>query len=298
MTKYIFYKKRSLFKTRVLDICCFIFVAFVISIASLYFTNKDFATELRQVTQPQPNIFYIGIDVSQTMRPDIIDDLKDALILRLKNFIGEKKVSYHISIFGVPGCGKEAIADIVSTQSPEDHVSFSQGVEKRIREISIARRTKGDEDRTPLTTPLFCFLEKILTERIGGRVIIFSDVVNDDVGCKNQYSFPLKAITEFGINKEGQIIFLFSTPYLRGRYDTPELHERLLKKQKDFIFGMQRLRDKGKVRVFFYHIPDDPQKRINFLRSQLQNSIPATMFEIIWERVSKMIDTVIGAVRG
>ena len=72
----------------------------------------------------------------------------------------------------------------------------------------------------------------------------------------------------------------------------------MLKKQKDFIFGMQRLRDKGKVRVFFYHIPDDPQKRINFLRSQLQNSIPATMFEIIWERVSKMIDTVIGAVRG
>lgn len=298
MAKYIFYKKRLLFKKRVFDVCCFLFIAFIVSIASLYFTNKDFAIELRQVTQPKPNIFFIGIDVSQTLRPDILADFKDALIWRLQNFIGEKKVSYHIYIFGLPGCEKDAIADMVSTKSPENPASFSQRVGERIREISIARRTKADGDRTPLTTPLFYFLEKILTERAGGRVIIFSDLVNDDEGCQKQYPFPLRAITKFGLNKEGQIIFFYSTPYLRGRYDTPELRERLLKKQQDFIFGMQRQRDKGKVRTFFYHIPDDPQKRLNFLRSKLESSIPATMFEIIWERVSKMIDTVIGAVRG
>jgi hypothetical protein len=55
---------------------------------------------------------------------------------------------------------------------------------------------------------------------------------------------------------------------------------------------------KGGVRAFFYHIPIYSEKRSNFFRSQLQNSIPATTFEIIWERVSKMVDTIIGAVRG
>ncbi len=296
--KYGSHKKRSSTKSRVFGICCFLLVALVISITALFFTNKDFATELQQVRQPKPNHFYIGIDVSQTIRPALLDDFKDALILRLKNFIGEKKVSYHISIFGLPGCGRDAIADIVSTQSPEDPVSFSRRVEKRIRKISIATKPKGDEDGAPLTTPLFCFLERMLTEKTKGRVIIFSDLVNDDSGCQKQYPFPLKAITKFGTSKEGQIIFLYPTPYSTGRYDTPELHERLIKKQLNFMIEMQNLSSRGEVRVFFYYIPDDPKKRVNSLRSQLQNSIPATIFEIIWERVSKMVDTIIGAVRG
>ncbi len=296
--KYGSHKKRSSTKSRVFVICCFLFVALVISITALFFTNKDFAMELQQVRQPKPNFFYIGIDVSQTIRPAILEDFKDALILRLKNFIGEKKVSYRISILGLPGCGKEAIADIVSTQSAEDPVSFSRRVEKRIRKISIATKPKGDEDGTPLTTPLFCFLERILTEKTKGRVIIFSDLVNDDSGCQKQYPFPLKAITKFGTSKEGQIIFLYPTPYSTGRYDTPELHERLIKKQLNFMIEMQNLSSRGEVRVFFYYIPDDPKKRVNSLRSQLQNSIPATIFEIIWERVSKMVNTIIGAVRG
>ena len=298
MMRYRFYKKRSLFKARAFHIFCFLFVALGVSITSLYFINNDFAIELRQVRQPKPNVFYIGIDVSQTIRPDVLADFKDALILRLKSFIGEKKVYYHISIFGLPGCGKETIADIVSTRSPEDPVSFTQGVERRIREISIARRPEEGEDRTPLTTPLFWFLDKILTETIGGRVIIFSDLINDDSGCQEKYAFPLRAIKRFGTHKEGQIIFLYPSPYAAGKYDSPEVHERLIKRQRNFIMEMQRLSGKGKVRVFFYHIPIYSGKRSDFLRSQLQNSIPATIFEIIWERVSKMVDTIIGAVRG
>lgn len=291
-------RKRPSTKSRLFAISCFVFVALLISITVLYFTKEDFATELRQVRQPKPNHFSIGIDVSQTIKPPILEDFKDALILRLKNFIGEKKVSYHISTFGLPGCGGEAIADIVSMQSPKDPVSFSRSVEKRIRRISIATKPVGDEDGPPLTTPLFHFLEKILSRKIGGRLIIFSDLVNDDRGCQNQYPFPLKAITRFGTNKEGQIVFLYPTPYAAGRYATPELRERLIKKQLDFMMEMQKLSSNGKVRAFFYYIPDDPEKRVNLLRSQLQNGIPATVFETIWERVSKMVDTIIGAVRG
>jgi hypothetical protein len=298
MKKYDSHKKRSPYKTRVLGICCFLVVGLGISITSLYFTSNEFATELRQVRQPKANRFYIGIDISQTIRPDILADFKDALILRLKGFIGEKTVSYHVSIFGLPGCGRESIADIVSTQSPEDPASFGRRVEKRIRKISIARKTKGDEDSPPLATPFFCFLEKILTERIGQRAIIFSDLVNDDSGCQKHYSFPVEAITKFGINKESQIIFFYPTPYTTDRYYTPELHEKLIKNQVNFIIAMQKLSSKGKVRAFFYHIPDDPQKRLSFLRSHLQNSVPVTTFEIIWERVSKIINILIAAVRG
>ena len=76
------------------------------------------------------------------------------------------------------------------------------------------------------------------------------------------------------------------------------LYEKLIKDQKDFIMEMKSLTHKGKVRAFFYHIPNDPLKRMQFLRSHLQKSIPATTFEIIWERFSKMIDTIVGAVRG
>ena len=298
MVKYSSFRKKSLFKTRWFDICCFLFVVLIISITALYFTNKDFAIELRQVRQPKPNLFNIGIDVSQTIKPDILADFKKALILRLRSFAGDKKVCYHISLFGTSGCGKEAIVDIVSTQSQENPDSFNRRVEKDITQISIARKVKGQDDTKPLTTPLFCFLEKVLTERAGERVIILSDLVNDDEGCQKHYSLPVKIIQNFGIHKDGQIIFLYPEPYLSDKHTIPEIYKKLINKQENFIKEMRKLSSQGKVRVFFYRIPDNPQKRLPFLRSKLQNSIPATTLEVIWERVSKMINTIICAVRG
>ncbi|MBW2001613.1 MAG: hypothetical protein JRI30_03750 [Deltaproteobacteria bacterium] len=298
MVKYSSFRKKSLFKTRWFDICCFLFVVLIVSVTALYFTNKDFAIELRQVRQPKPNLFNIGIDVSQTIKPGVLADFKKALILRLRNFTGDKKVRYHISLFGTPGCEKEAIVDVVSTQSPKDTDSFNRRVEKDITQISIARKVKGQDDTKPLTTPLFCFLEKVLTERVGERVIILSDLVNDDEGCQKHYSLPVKIIQNFGIHKDGQIIFLYPEPYLSNKYTIPEIYKKLINKQENFIKEMRKLSSQGKVRVFFYRIPDNPQKRLPFLRSKLQNSIPATTFEVIWERVSKMINTIICAVRG
>ena len=298
MVKYSSFRKKSLFKTRWFDICCFLLVVPIISITALYFTNKDFAIELRQVRQPKPNLFNIGIDVSQTINPGVLADFKKALILRLRNFTGDKKVRYHISLFGTPGCEKEAIVDVVSTQSPKDTDSFNRRVEKDITQISIARNVKGQDNTKPMTTPLFCFLEKVLTERVGERVIILSDLVNDDEGCQKHYSLPVKIIQNFGIHKDGQIIFLYPEPYLSNKYTIPEIYKKLINKQENFIKEMRKLSSQGKVRVFFYRIPDNPQKRLPFLRSKLQNSIPATTFEVIWERVSKMINTIICAVRG
>ena len=298
MVKYNSFRKKSLFKTRWFDICSFLFVVLIISVTALYFTNKDFAIELRQVRQSKPNLFNIGIDVSQTINPGVLADFKKALILRLRNFTGDKKVRYHISLFGTSGCGKEAIVDIVSTQSQENPDSFNRRVEKDITQISIARKVKGQDDTKPMTTPLFCFLEKVLTERVGERVIILSDLVNDDEGCQKHYSLPVKIIQNFGIHKNGQIIFLYPEPYLSDKYTIPEIYKKLINKQENFIKEMRKLSSQGKVRVFFYRIPDNPQKRLPFLRSKLQSSIPATTFEVIWERVSKMINTIICAVRG
>lgn len=289
------YKSKIPPHTRVFDICCFLLVVIVIIIVSLYFTNKDFATEIRQVRQPKPNRLYIGIDVSQTVKSDTLAAFNRALISRLRHFIGEEEVFYHVSIFGLKGCGRDAIAEVVSTHSPKDARSFSWKVERRIKGISIAGKSDED-DEIPLTTPLFCFLEKILTERIGERVIIFSDLVNDDSGCGTHYRFPLRTILKFGANKKSQIIFLYSTPFVS--YDNPALQKRLMKKQKDFLVEMQELSGKGKVRAFYYHLPDGPIKRDKFLTSHLTKSIPSTMFEIIWERASKMLDAIIGSVRG
>ena len=304
MTRYKFYQKKPRHESRVsgtfwflTGTFWFLVLALLVSIPALYFTKKDFATEVRQVRQPQSNRFFIGIDISQTIKPDILSDFEDSLISRLQNFIGQEEVSYHISVFGLPGCGEDTIATILATQSPKDAVSFGRTVEKKIRNISIANRVGGEEDTTPLTTPLFYFLEKILKERSGQRVIVFSDLVNDDGGCQ-EHSFPFETIERFGLHRGGQIIFLYPTPHVTGEYDTPNLPERLIKKQKRFITSMYKLSKQGKVRAFFYHIPDDPQKRVAFLKSQLQHAIPATRFEIIWERVSKMIDTIIAAVRG
>ena len=274
-----------------------VLLAVLVAGPALYFMKKDFASEVRQIRQPRPNRFFLGIDVSQTIRPDILSDFKDALISRLQNFVGHGEVSCHIAVFGLPGCGKETISHILSTSSPQDQKTFGRTVEESIRTISISRRPGSKEDTTPLTTPLFYFLGEILPEKAGERVIIFSDLVNDDGGCQ-EYPFPAKAFEEFGRHKGGQIIFLYPVPYIRGEYATPDLPERLISKQKEFIASVQELSQKGRLRAFFYHVPDDSRNRISFLKSQLQNAIPATAFEIVWGRVSKMIDTIVAAVRG
>jgi hypothetical protein len=274
-----------------------VLLAILVSGPAFYFMKKDFASEVRQIRQPRPNRFFLGIDVSQTMRPDILFDFQDALILRLHNFVGHGEVSCHIAVFGLPGCGKETISHILSTSLPQDERTFRQTFEDRIRNISISRRPGGMGDTTPLTTPLFYFLGEILPERAGERVIIFSDLVNDDGGCQ-EFPFPLKAFEEFGLHKGGQIIFLYPAPYVRGGYATPDLPQRLVNKQKEFISSVQETSKKGRLRAFFYHVPDHTQERVDFLKSQLRNAIPATAFEIVWGRVSKMIDTIVAAVRG
>jgi hypothetical protein len=274
-----------------------VLLAVLVSGPAFYFMKKDFASEVRQIRQPRPNRFFLGIDVSQTMRPDILSDFEDALISRLQNFVGHGEVSCHIAVFGLPGCGKETISQILSTSLPQDEGTFRRTVEKRIRDISISRRPGGIGDTTPLTTPLFYFLGEILPERPGERVIIFSDLVNDDGGCQ-EYPFPVKAFEEFGLHKGGQIIFLYPAPYMRGGYATSDLPERLLKKREEFITSVRELSKKGRLRAFFYHVPDNTRERVGFLKSQLRSAIPATAFEIVWGRVSKMIDTIVAAVRG
>jgi hypothetical protein len=274
-----------------------VLIAVLVSGPALYFTKKDFASEVRQIRQPRPNRFFLGIDVSQTMRPDILSDFQDALISRLHNFVGHGEVSCDIAVFGLPGCGKETISQILSTSLPQDERTFRRTVEERIRSISISRRPGGIVDTTPLTTPLFYFLAEILPKRAGERVIIFSDLVNDDGGCQ-EFRFPVKAFEEFGLHKGGQIIFLHPAPHIRGEYATPDLPQKLIKRQKEFISSVQELSKKGRLRAFFYHVPDNNQERVDFLKSQLRNAIPATVFEIVWGRVSKMIDTIVAAVRG
>ncbi|MCP4345083.1 MAG: hypothetical protein GY795_06100 [Desulfobacterales bacterium] len=284
----------AIFRSKIFYACCVLVVGVIILSVVLFFTNEGVATEFRQVRQSKPNLFFVGIDVSATIDKDTLEDFKNNVVSRLKHFIGEQSVSYAISSFGSPGCAKKSVKNIVSTKSPEDESSFTWKVKKKIRNISVSKLPPATS-RIRLTTPLNYLLQSVLPKRTGGRVIIFSDLLNDDSDCPRQYPFPKKAITEFGKNKQGQIIFIYPTPRLTK---TPKYNERTIKSQLDFIEKMRKLSNEGKVRTFFYHIPDDPAKRSRFMKSQLQNAIPVTQFEIIMERVSRVIDTMVSAVRG
>lgn len=283
----------SFMKNKKIAVPVFLILFMVGGVVFLFFTNENVATELRQVRQPMPNSFFLGIDVSATISTDTLEKLKDAAIERLSHFVGDEAVSYNISTFGNPGCASRSFSEIVSTSSPKDAVTFSWKVEEKIRKISITK--VAPRDTTPLTTPFYHFLEKILPERSGSRIIVFSDLMNDDSDCPDQYIFPEQVITDFGADKNGQIIFLYPTPHLTNN---DELNERILKKQQEFIDKMNELSSQGKVRAFFYHIPDDPLERIEFIKTQLQNSIPTTMFDIVFERAAKVFSTIVSAVRG
>lgn len=262
-------------------------------IGFLYATNPEVATEFQQIREPRPNRFFIAMDVSATISTDTIEKLKDAVIARLENFIGDPNVGYTIVTFGNPGCGSQSFREIVDTSAPQDRGAFGWQVEEPVRSIQITK--VAPRDTTPLTTPLYHFLESELPERTGGRVIVFTDLMNDDSDCDRQYIFPEAAVEAFGADKSGQIVFLYPTPQLT---DNPELNQRIIDKQQAFIDQTKALANAGKVRVFFHHIPDEPLERLDFLQSQLQRAIPATTFDVVWERASKVVNTIVSAVRG
>lgn len=270
---------------KVFYLCCFLVVAAVVGIIVLYFTNEGVANEFRQVRQPNPNLFFVGIDVSATIDSDTLDDFKNNVVSRMKNFIGDEAVSYHVSSFGNPGCGKKSVKSIVSTRSPKDEATFEWEVKKKIDVIAPALRPGPGR---PLTTPLYCLLEQVLNNRAGGRIIIFSDLLNEESDCPTvPCPFPEKAIEKFGANRNGQVIFFYTTPHALKEKD-----------QQKFITKMQKMANEGKIRAFFYHIPDVSEERSAFMKAQLTHSIPTTTYEIVVERVSKMVDAIVSAVRG
>lgn len=265
------------------------------SLAFFYVTEPGVARELRQVRQPRPNRFSVAVDVSATIDQSTLDMVKVGLSERLQKFIGQQAVSYEIYTFGKPGCGKNAVSEVVATESPSDKQAFQVDVK-----LAIDKRIQLSElsltSPLPLTTPLYYLLgQRLLPKNPGGRIIIFSDLMNDDSDCPQQYTFPEEALIEFGKNPQGQLIFVYPTPPLTN---TPELNQEILERQQDFIDRVQSLSRAGKLRAFFYHLPDDPEDRPDFIQAQLRNAIPATTFEIVWERASRVVDTIVSAVRG
>ena len=263
-----------------------------------YYNNEGFATELRQVRQPRPTHFTIGIDVSQTVGPELLESFKRVTIQQLKELVGDPLYRYQLSVFGLPGCGKEAVADIIKLPSPEDSVAFTWQVEEKINHIAIAYSDGGPVTKKALTTPLYFFLDQLLREKIGQRVIIFSDLVNDDTGCATKNAFPLDALVKFGANKGGQILFFYPTPELIGPHRTHKKNEELRKIQDDFIERVLALRRAGKVRAYFFHVPGDTLERSRFLRLQFEKAIPDTNFRVIWERVTRIVDSYVHGFRG
>ncbi|PID73805.1 MAG: hypothetical protein CSB33_01920 [Desulfobacterales bacterium] len=259
----------------------------------LYHTDEGVANELRQIRQPRPNRFLIGIDVSATINKDLLEKLKTAVTERLEQFIGDASVYYEVYTFGNPGCANQSFRKILAMNSPMDQGAFDQAVAAPIQKISITR--VAPRDATPLTTPLFHFLGSHLPEKTGERIVIFSDLMNDDSDCPRQFVFPDDELRAYGEKKEGQLVFLYPLPHLT---DNRELNQRQENQQKAFMGRMKKMARAGDLRVFFFRAPDERDERLGFLRSQLKTAIPATTFDIVWERATRVINTLVSAVRG
>ena len=265
--------------------------------ACLYFTNRSFALELRNLRQPRPNHFHFGIDVSQTIRRDVLADFKASVTLRLKTFVGDEMVRYGVSLFGLPGCGARSMRTLFETTSPDNQKAFDAEVAPAIDRIQIAFRGNR-QPGLPLTTPLHAFLEKKLTDHTSERIIILSDLVNDVAGCEIQATIPIDTFRRFGLNQKDQLIFFYPPPFLLGRYYSDARMKKLLEEQQAFIKAVSELTGNGELRAFFLPVPEDPLHTFPYFRKHLRTVLPATTYDIIRARVARMLQTIVGAVRG
>ncbi|WP_373498346.1 hypothetical protein [Desulfococcus sp.] len=248
------------------------------------------AAELSRLFQPHPKHFHVGLDVSASINQDALEKIKDHLGICLRGFVGDTSISYQISTFGNPGCGKESIAALVATASPRHHAAFDGSVGKTL--AAVAATPVAPREVTPLTTPFYGFLESALSSASGKRVIIFSDLMNDDGDCRERYAFPAEAIERFGADGSSDLVFLYTAPRAGGDV---QLKRALQDQQQAFIDRMNALAEAGKVRVVFRRIPDDPLESLPFIRSELRKSLPSTLRDGIRDRLSRIFDAVFAA---
>jgi len=267
-------------------------------VVSLAFLHEGVANEFQQIPQPRANRFHVALDVSGTIQPQALADIRRELLQRLRQFVGEPTVSYEVFVFGLPGCGTTGIRRVLSTAAPKTLDDFTAAVERPIHRIHITRRAAAEKAGAPLTTPFYQMLETLLTAHPGDRIIVISDLVNDEYRCEAPRRFPLKAVTDFGAHPNGQIEFLYSTPYTVGEFDTPSIREAFIAEQQRFIDRMQALHKDGKVRAWFHRMPDDPEARNRFLKARLRSAIPATTVEMVWARVRQLVAVIVLGVRG
>ena len=249
----------------------------------IHLFHPRIAIEVARAVHPLPKHFHVGIDVSASINQDALEKIKDVLLIRLRRFAGDESVSCQVSTFGNPGCGKQSISTLFTLSPPVNRTVFDRTVEKKV--ASIAAAPIDPRDITPLTTPFYCFLETALAPGADKRIIIFSDLMNDDSDCREQFIFPEEALERFGADKSCEIVFLYTSPRTS---DDPELNQRLLTYQKEFIGRMNTMAEAGKVRVFFHHIPDDPLKSLGFIRKEMGTALPSTIGDGIRDRLSRI----------
>jgi hypothetical protein len=265
----------------------------VFAVSYLYLFCPRVAAEFSRAVLPGPTRFHVGLDVSASIDRDALEKIKDSLASRLRRFVGDGAVHYEIATFGNPGCGRRSISQRLSMTSPATEDAFDRMVAPAIHGIAAA--SIAPRDMTPLTTPLYCFLESALAPDSGRRVIIFSDLMNDDGDCPDQHLFPEAAIKRFGQDPGNEIIFFYTSARRSG---ISGRSRRLAAAQRAFIRRMNALGDAGRVRVFFRRIPDDPLEALGFIRKELRTALPSTIGDGMLGRLCRITDAVSTALAG
>lgn len=262
-------------------------LALLLAAALLYFHlfHPRVAVEVARLLAPPPRHFHVGLDVSASTDREVLQKIKDHLTLRLRGFVGNPSISYRISTFGNPGCGKKAILPIVAAMSPETDADFNRSVAEPL--AAAAAAPISPRQVVPLTTPFYGFLESVLLPAAGTRVIILTDLMNDDGDCRERFAFPAEAIRRFGADGTSELVFLYTAPRPAG---DPRRSRMLADQQQEFIRRMTALAGEGRVRVFFRRIPEDPVESLLFIRSELCKALPSTFLEHLRDRLSRLFE--------
>ena len=266
------------------------------AVCYFYYSNEDVAGEVRQIRLPKPNHFYVGIDVSASIPEDMLDDVKRALVERLENFVGQKTVTYIVSVFGLPGCGEDSMAGVAAGRSPKDAETFRNKVELPIMSIASVQDDYAGGSSRPLTTPLYHFLQRAMEARKG-------ETSNHLLGFGQRRTGMSRAklVSHEGLRGVWQPQFepdpfRLSRPFRRAieKIATP----RKSGSRKASSRPWKKLVEDKKVRAFFYPIPYQSAQRREFLETRLREAVPETVVEVFVDRASNVLGAIVAAVRG
>ncbi|MBF0508752.1 MAG: VWA domain-containing protein [Deltaproteobacteria bacterium] len=245
--------------------------------------NPLFSCELKSLFSGDHFNTRFMLDKSASISERTLSHLKAALTQRLKVFMYQGD---RVAVWDFGGHCRQVTSVIPTKNVPTNPTDFTEQIE---RPLNAVKRVTGRDTRTPLNLAI----QEALKENFRGKVMILSDMVDDQEDCPEKVNFPRDDLIKFG--QSGGELLLLTLPSEFSQGSESLLYDSYIKIQNDFINQVWLLKKSGRLKVTVIRVSEEEAKDEAQILRHLETLTPAGVVGRANQRINSLITALFGS---